>query len=98
LRDQKEQVCRTIQKLDLEKDILYKDFNKISGGQKQRIIISICLSLNKSIVLIDEPTAALDDVSINTLINLLGSLNKKTIVSATHNKLLMNSANRIINL
>jgi len=93
-----ELVNEFIEKLGLEKDIISKDFNKISGGQKQRIIISICLSLNKKIILMDEPTASLDDVSIKLLIKTLKSLNGKTIVSASHNHLWVNNTDKIIQL
>jgi polar amino acid transport system ATP-binding protein/putative ABC transport system ATP-binding protein len=87
-----------VQKLGLEKDIISKDFDKISGGQKQRIIISICLSLNKPIILMDEPTASLDDDSINLLIKTVQSLHGKTIVSASHNRLWVNSIDKKIKL
>jgi polar amino acid transport system ATP-binding protein/putative ABC transport system ATP-binding protein len=93
-----ESVNGFIEKLGLEEDIISKDFDKISGGQKQRIIIAICLSLNKQIILMDEPTASLDDVSIKLIIETVQSLNKKTIVSASHNRLWVNSTDKKINL
>lgn len=84
--------------LGLESELIRKDFSKISGGQKQRIIIAICLCLNKSIILLDEPTASLDEESINLLIKAIQSLKGKTIVSASHNKTWLNNVDRIIDL
>jgi polar amino acid transport system ATP-binding protein/putative ABC transport system ATP-binding protein len=84
--------------LGLDKDILTKNFDIISGGQKQRILISICLSLDKKIILIDEPTSSLDDKSIEVLIKLIKSLRGKTIFSASHNHLWVKSADKTINL
>jgi polar amino acid transport system ATP-binding protein/putative ABC transport system ATP-binding protein len=84
--------------LGLEDDILSKDFDIISGGQKQRILISICLCLDKKIILMDEPTASLDNKSISLLINLLDSLEGKTILSASHNQQWVNSAGNTITL
>jgi polar amino acid transport system ATP-binding protein/putative ABC transport system ATP-binding protein len=87
-----------IERLGIEKEIISKDFSKISGGQKQRIIIAICLSLDKKIFLMDEPTSSLDDASIHLLIKVVHSLNGKTVVSASHNRLWVNSADKKINL
>ena len=86
------------QQLGLDEDIISKDFREISGGQKQRIVISICLSLNKKIILMDEPTSSLDDDSIHLLVRTIKSLNDKTIVSASHNQLWATNVDKKINL
>jgi len=91
-----ERVLGITEELGLENDAISKDFNIISGGQKQRIIISICLSLEKKIILIDEPTSSLDKKSISSLINVIKSIKGKTIVSASHNQQWMNSTSRTI--
>lgn len=49
-----------IRELELEDDILEKNFQELSGGEKQRIGILIALLLNRSIYLLDEVTSALD--------------------------------------
>jgi polar amino acid transport system ATP-binding protein/putative ABC transport system ATP-binding protein len=98
IRSQIDVVKEFSERLGIDKDIISKDFSKISGGQKQRIIIAICLSLNKKIILMDEPTSSLDDVSIHSLIKTVQSLNGKTIVSASHNRLWVNSTDKKINL
>ncbi|WP_297092502.1 ABC transporter ATP-binding protein [uncultured Draconibacterium sp.] len=87
-----------LKQLGLSKDFLNQDFLKISGGQKQRIIIAICLSLPKEILLMDEPTASLDDKAINLLIKTIYELKNKTIVSASHNQHWAASCNRTIKL
>jgi polar amino acid transport system ATP-binding protein/putative ABC transport system ATP-binding protein len=85
-------------KLGLEKDFISKDFSKISIGEKQRIIISICLSLDKEIILIDEPTSSLDEGSIKLLTKTIKSLNGKTIISASHNQTWLESTDKTISL
>ena len=87
-----------LQRLGLKKDIIAEPFGNISIGEKQRIIISICLSLDKEIILMDEPTASLDDDSIDLLINTIKSLEGKTIVSASHNRLWVESCDKKISL
>lgn len=82
----------------LEDELLSKDFTKISGGQKQRVIISICLSIDRNIILMDEPTSSLDAESISALIKTLKSFDKKTIVSASHNEQWLRETGRVIPL
>lgn len=75
-----------------------KSFAEISGGQKQRIVLAACLSLDRPIILLDEPVSALDDHSIDLLFATLDSLSNKTIVSTSHNKKWINYCNRTIEL
>jgi len=49
-----------LRELELEDDILEKNFQELSGGEKQRIGILISLLLNRNIYLLDEVTSALD--------------------------------------
>ncbi|MDX8339451.1 ABC transporter ATP-binding protein [Draconibacterium sp. IB214405] len=91
-------IKQALTQLGLTEDFLEKDFMKISGGQKQRIVIAVCLGLDKNILLMDEPTASLDDDSINLLIKTIGNLKDKTIVSASHNQQWAESCDRIIEL
>ncbi len=87
-----------LNQLKLEKTMLSKDFRKISGGQKQRIIIAICLSIEKNIILMDEPTSSLDTESIAALINTISLMENKTFVSASHNDQWLMEFGRVIKL
>lgn len=69
---------------DFAKDIPRDNPSNMSGGQKQRL--SICEALNKksSIIVMDEPTASLDDKNIELLIELLKK-EKRTLIVVSHN-------------
>ncbi|MPQ46668.1 ATP-binding cassette domain-containing protein [Marinifilum sp. N1E240] len=75
-----------------------KLFNKMSGGQRQRMIVAACLSMNKPILVLDEPVSALDDDSIDLFIELIQSLKNKTIISTSHNQKWLNHCSQIIEL
>ena len=46
--------------MQLDQEILNKEYVELSGGEKQRIILTIALLLDRPIILLDEPTAFLD--------------------------------------
>ncbi|MGQ1786198.1 MULTISPECIES: ABC transporter ATP-binding protein [unclassified Saccharicrinis] len=96
--DQKEKVLTFLKQLGVDARNLGKDFSDVSGGQKQRIIIAICLCLNKEIIFLDEPTSSLDEHSVRLLVSTVKSLKGKTIVSASHNKIWLQSVDRVIEL
>lgn len=49
-----------MKELELNQDILDKNFENLSGGEKQRIGILIALMLERDVFLLDEVTSALD--------------------------------------
>ena len=94
--ERKEQVYSFIEELGMPAAMLGNQFSEISGGQKQRIVTAICLSLDREIVLLDEPASSLDKDSIIKLINVIHNLENKTIVSASHNPEWIKSVNKTI--
>ncbi len=74
---------------------------QLSGGQKQRVAIARGLVHRPRLVLADEPTAALDEQSGRTVVNLLRQLaeeEKTTIIIVTHDNRILDVADRIVNL
>lgn len=69
----------------------------LSGGQKQALLLARILIKNPHIILLDEPTAALDDVTEKHLIQELNSwIEGKTFVVATHKMSIVEMVDRII--
>ena len=60
--------------------------HQLSGGEKKRVAIASVLVLDPEVLLLDEPTAALDPRSQSRIIDLLSGWKDagKTVVTATH--------------
>ncbi|MEG1555676.1 MAG: ATP-binding cassette domain-containing protein [Bacteroidales bacterium] len=98
IRPSKQQVQNVFATLLLEAPLLEKQLSEISGGQKQRVALASVLLLNKAILLLDEPSAALDDRATKALSLLLNSLTNTTILISSHDKRLIDNMERIIEI
>ncbi len=83
----KEKKIELLKLVGLHAFVLDRFPNELSGGQLQRIVIAIALSNDIKLLLLDEPTTALDDSSKQTILELISSLAKKLnilILFVTH--------------
>lgn len=66
-----------------------RSFASLSGGEKQKVSLSRCLAQNAKLLLLDEPTAALDSENKKMVMDILRSLTVTeipTIIVVTHDK------------
>jgi putative ABC transport system ATP-binding protein len=73
---------------------------QLSGGEKQRVAIARALVSEPSIILCDEPTAALDADAMNVVLKQLRFLadSGKAVAVVTHDPRLKSYADKILNL
>ena len=73
------------------------DGTELSGGEWQRIALARAMMLNTPIVILDEPTAALDPLGEAGLFKeFMGLLHKKTVIVVTHRLGSIKEADEII--
>jgi energy-coupling factor transport system ATP-binding protein len=94
----KEQIHQLINDFELD-PILQRDPRLLSGGQMRRVALAIGLSMQPTMLLLDEPTANLDAFNRTLITNVLHTLaaHTHTILIATHDmELVLNWATRVI--
>lgn len=75
--------------------------DNLSGGQQQRVAIARALVSHPTLVLADEPTAALDSKSGRDVVDIMQKLAKEqgcTILMVTHDSRILDIADRIIHM
>ncbi|MFW6048418.1 MAG: metal ABC transporter ATP-binding protein [Candidatus Natronoplasma sp.] len=77
---------RSLKMVDMQE---YKDrqISELSGGQQQRVLIARALATEPKILLLDEPTASIDEKIQTSIYELLRNLNEKknmTIILVSH--------------
>jgi len=73
--------------------------NNLSGGQRQLVHLLRCIAKNNKIVILDEPTSAIDKDNRDNIINVIKELSKNcTLIIITHDTTLLSLVNRTITI
>ena len=99
LKEAEKMSMDTIEMLGLSERIHHRP-RELSGGQQQRVAIARALVGNPALLLADEPTGALDQVSGKEVLRLFHRLHEmgNTIVMITHDLSVAQNAGRIVEI
>ena len=99
LKEAEKMSMDTIEMLGLSERIYHRP-RELSGGQQQRVAIARALVGNPALLLADEPTGALDQVSGKEVLRLFHRLHEmgNTIVMITHDLSVAQNAGRIVEI
>lgn len=85
-KSEKEKANETLRYLGIY-DLINRSYRELSGGQQQRVLLARALCATNDLLVLDEPTNALDTRSKNKLYDMISDLNKNglTILMVSHN-------------
>lgn len=75
--------------------------SQLSGGEQQRVAVARAVAKNPEMLLCDEPTGALDNVTGRVVLKVLKEINRslgKTVIVITHNAAIAEMADRVLYL
>ncbi|MGF9564612.1 ABC transporter ATP-binding protein [Neorhizobium sp. BT27B] len=88
----RERTAEMLKLVDINPDRMGDYPHQFSGGMRQRIVIAICLALGPKLVVMDEPTTALDVVVQREILQRINELRRKlgfSVLFITHDLGLM---------
>ena len=71
---------------------------KLSGGQQQRLAIARALYFNPELLVFDEATNSLDEITENNLMDSIYAIKGKTIIIISHNIKTLNRCEKIFKI
>jgi len=98
--DRRARAVELLEMVGLDEDRLQRFPHELSGGQRQRIMIALALALDPQLVIMDEPTTALDVVTQREILGELAELRARfgfAMIFITHDlSLLVELADEIV--
>lgn len=100
VKDRKEKAIKFLKDVGINEEEANRNVLRLSGGQQQRVSIARALACNVELILADEPTGNLDDLTANEILKIFRKLanDGKCIVIVTHSKNIADMADKVLTL
>ena len=90
-----QQVDEVLEQLGLQ-ELKYRYNHKISGGEKRMAAIATVLAMQPEVLLMDEPTTALDPYNRRTVIRMIQSLPQTKLIASHDLDMILETCDRVI--
>lgn len=90
-----QRVDRTLEQLGLM-DLKHRYNHKISGGEKRMAAIATILAMEPQVILMDEPSTALDPVNRRTVIRTINDLTMTKLIASHDLDMILDTCDRVI--
>lgn len=90
-------IASILQKFELPENIMQKAFSELSGGQRQRILLASAFLSQKPLIILDEPSSALDEALKQKVTDTVLQ-HDATVLASIHDPYWINKSDRIIKL
>ena len=77
-------------------DLKHRYNHKISGGEKRMAAIATILAMEPEVILMDEPSTALDPVNRRTVINTINGLSQTKLIASHDLDMILDTCQRVI--
>ncbi len=94
LKPRPETLTATLTTLDLPPAILDQSPRVLSGGERQRVALAAALLLNRPLLILDEPSAALDAESCASILAAIRARPEMTVLSVSHDPAWLSACDR----
>ncbi|MCL1987936.1 MAG: ABC transporter ATP-binding protein [Firmicutes bacterium] len=97
----KEIAYNLLKKVGIDKETADRKILKLSGGEQQRVGIARALSHNPNVIIADEPTGNLDEITEGEILDIFGKLaheDGKCVIIVTHSDEVSAAADRVFRL
>ena len=93
-KEDKEKTIKTLKKIKIE-HLKNKRIKELSGGERQKVLIARALNSNPKIIIMDEPTSAIDPQGQKEILDLIESLDITRVVVSHDLKILLRKVDKI---
>ncbi len=83
-RPSRQALEQALSSLNLPEELLEQSMYKLSGGERQRAAIARALLLGRTLMLVDEPTSAIDDQNTDKVSDAILGNDELTVLSISH--------------
>ena len=100
MKKESQRVQELLNALNLNPSMLTRRPGGLSGGQQQRMVLMLCALKNPKLMILDEPSSAIDLITLQDIVSFLEHLKgETTMLMVAHSRpLLEHVADRIIDL